>query len=251
MKSKYGFTLAETLLTLVILGIVTSMTIPVVIQSQQNRENLAGYHRAVNVLNSAFSEYHSSKSRQFETKYREVKNCPEGTHLFNLPIIGEFCAGFEGGVHIDPVISEEPYLDKSAENLDPSFIGEIRLNSDELILNNIMKSHMNVVDTQLLDANNPIAGCENNSVYFYTGDGMRYCMQYSPSASINDNYGEKTYGVIWVDVNGEKGPNKVLSQDKKIGDTFPIVMMKNRFIPGHPTNNSYATSAQDLFFGKK
>lgn len=250
MKNKSGVTLAETLITLVILGVVASLTLPAVISNQKNKENILGYRRAVHILNNAYSAYSDAPSAQYETKYRTVKECPEGTNMYNFLGI-EFCAGFSGGVHIDPVISEKPYLEKSSEALEPVLIGEERLNSDEFLMKNLFEPFLSIGLKNLLDSNVPIANCDSGAKIFYTSDGMRYCVKYSASAAINSNYNDFTYGLILVDVNGDKGPNTMGTAIDNPGDTFPIVIMKNRFIPGHPTDSTKAELAQNFYFGKK
>ena len=250
LSIKNGFTLAETMITMIVLGIVASLTIPTVINNNKRNEFIAGYHRAINVLNNAYGEYSETRKAQYETKYREVKTCPEGTSLVNLWSI-EFCLGFDGGLRIDPIISQEPYLQKSTKELDPTYIGGELLNSTDLLVGNLIQPYISLIKTGLDEGAPAMAGCSASSTYFYTADGMRYCIEYSKSDAINADYNETTYGIIWVDVNGDKGPNQTSANAERPGDTFPIIMMKQRFIPGHPTNSEISTIAQNIYFGKK
>ena len=50
---KYGFTLAEVLITLLIIGVVAALTIPSVISNYQQQEFKTGLKKAVSVLNEA------------------------------------------------------------------------------------------------------------------------------------------------------------------------------------------------------
>ena len=50
---KKGFTLAEVLITLAIIGIVAALTIPSVISNYQQQEFKTGLKKAVSVLNEA------------------------------------------------------------------------------------------------------------------------------------------------------------------------------------------------------
>lgn len=52
---KKGFTLAEILVTMMIIGIVASMTIPTLVKSQQNQKNTAALAKAVNTMSNATS----------------------------------------------------------------------------------------------------------------------------------------------------------------------------------------------------
>ena len=227
LSIKNGFTLAETMITMIVLGIVASLTIPTVINNNKRNEFIAGYHRAINVLNNAYGEYSETRKAQYETKYREVKTCPDGTSLVNFLGI-EFCLGFDGGLRIDPVISQEPYLQKSTKELDPTYIGGELLNSTDLLVGNLIQPYISLIKTGLDEGAPAMAGCSASSTYFYTADGMRYCIEYSKSDAINADYNAK-----------------------RPGDTFPIIMMKQRFIPGHPTNSEISTIAQNIYFGKK
>ena len=55
MKRSYGFTLAEVLITLAIIGVVAALSIPAVISNSQQQEFKTGLRKAVSVLNSAIT----------------------------------------------------------------------------------------------------------------------------------------------------------------------------------------------------
>lgn len=212
---KLGFTLAETLVALVVMGIVASMTIPIVIKQQKYRENIAGYHRAVNMLNKAFKEYQDGKKEEYYVVTENGKQVIKRTGVVS----------------------------------DPTFFGAGNLTSTDLIIANIVKPYLPLMDKT---ASVAMSGCSNSAKMFYTADGMRFCIAYAESSSINANYGEKTYGLVWVDVNGDKKPNATPSSTKNPGDTFPIVILKNRFIPGHTsTTDSMVTVSQKIYYGEQ
>ena len=52
---KKGFTLAEILVTMMIIGIVASMTIPTLVKSQQKQKQTAALAKAVNTMSNATS----------------------------------------------------------------------------------------------------------------------------------------------------------------------------------------------------
>ena len=55
---KFGFTLAEVLITLVIIGIIASITIPALMNNTNDEENIAAYKKALSVMNQALrTEY--------------------------------------------------------------------------------------------------------------------------------------------------------------------------------------------------
>ncbi len=55
LKNKEGFTLAEVLITLAIIGVVAAIAIPSVISNSQQQEFKTGLRKAVSVLNSAIT----------------------------------------------------------------------------------------------------------------------------------------------------------------------------------------------------
>ena len=63
---KYGFTLAEVLITLMIIGIVAALTIPSVISNYQQQEFKTGLKKAVSVLNEAIQ---TNIAQEGETPY--------------------------------------------------------------------------------------------------------------------------------------------------------------------------------------
>lgn len=52
-KNKYGFTLAEVLITLVIIGVISAMTIPTIIQNTQKQEYYARLKKNYSVIINA------------------------------------------------------------------------------------------------------------------------------------------------------------------------------------------------------
>ena len=132
---------------------------------------------------------------------------------------------------------------------DPAYIGTtvdgVSMTTSAAIVDNIFKKHINRLPLETSD-NVPFPGC--TGVKFYSADGMRYCVNYSTCVA-NENYADKTCGEIWVDVNGVKGPNYISKSANHIGDIYPIVIMKDRFVPGSTSNSEASTFAQNLYFG--
>jgi prepilin-type N-terminal cleavage/methylation domain-containing protein len=55
MKNRKGFTLAEVLVTLAVIGVVAALTIPALIQSSNTKQFTTGLKKAVSVLNQALT----------------------------------------------------------------------------------------------------------------------------------------------------------------------------------------------------
>lgn len=92
MKKINGFTLAEVLLTLAIIGVVAAMTIPTLIMKEQNEQYVAGFRKAHEVLTEAtarisddnfddpYSAFDSNGVLNTYAKYLNIaKNCGSGT----------------------------------------------------------------------------------------------------------------------------------------------------------------------------
>lgn len=267
MQKRNGFTLAEMLITLVILGIVTSLTARVVVKSTGDRDTAMAYQRALNNLNNAYAAYYNSppsdKSTGNEYKFGKVSY---GSNGETLDASGNAESDSNPVIKYALVDNGEKYSIGTTDKMDSVY----------KILNRIITKHLPVVnirsvtdsnvsyrtiatDTTTLFNNTTLAACTSEQTpieYFYTADGMRYCISYKHIAN-NEIYGEDTYGVIWVDINGEQFPNKAFKNSGSdaspaySGDTLPITIMKDRFVPGHPENATYNTAAQNFFFSKK
>lgn len=233
MKNRNAFSVVEVLMALIICGVLMSLCVRVVVRETNSYERKVGYHKAVNVLNNAFAEYFNENSKNYK------KTC-------NGKEIGltDTCLDSSG----NPI---EPVITKSGSSYkEPSLIGQGSLNSDTDLMDNLFSKHLAIMSTGLPSGSKKIAGCDASSKYFYTADGMRYCFNYNKSTSGIGMFGDTTYGLIWVDVNGDEMPNKISTNKGDIGDTFPIVIMKNRFIPGHPSDTNITRISQEIYFAE-
>lgn len=232
MKKWNAFTLVEVLMTLIITGFILTLCVSIVVRATNNHERKIGYHRAINNLNKAFDEYFNRVSTDY------TKTC-------NGKKIGltDSCLDSSG----NPIESQ---ITKTGSGYkDPVLIGKENLNSNELIMENIFKPYLSIMRTGLSSSSPKMAGCPTGATYFYTSDGVRFCFNYGKSGSAYDQFGDYTYGEMWVDINGDQMPNKTSRSPGEAGDTFPIVIMKDRFIPGHPTVYEYSRIGQAIFFG--
>lgn len=59
---KYGFTLAEVLVTLGVIGVVSAMTIPTLMQNHQKKTYVTQLHKVYNELQQAFIQYMNDKN---------------------------------------------------------------------------------------------------------------------------------------------------------------------------------------------
>ena len=267
MQKRNGFTLAEVLITLVILGIVTSLTARIVVKSTGDRDTAMAYQRALNNLNNAYAAYYNSppsdKSTGNAYKFAKIHY---GTSGETLDESGNAESDSNPVIKYDLVDDGEKYSIGTTDKMDSVYKILNRIITKHLPVTNIRSitdsdvTYLTIeTDTTSLFNYTTLAACSSEQTpieYFYTNDGMRYCISYKHIAN-NEIYGEDTYGVIWVDINGEQFPNKAFKNSGTdaspaySGDTLPITIMKDRFVPGHPENDNYNKAAQNFFFSKK
>ncbi len=196
---KKGFTLAEVLITLVIIGVIAAMTIPTLMNSTNNQEFRVGLKKAISTLNQAMS----------------LNYALEGTQVGTTST----------------------------------------LTSASDIVNNLFKKRMSVITTQttgtaFASTNAPFTA--TNDELFYTADGMRFAIttfsgEYDPVAD------QMYYGLVLIDVNGDKAPNTVCTNANAPTDTYVATMYGNRVVAGNMKNQTDAASiaAQQIIFDKK
>ena len=196
---KKGFTLAEVLITLVIIGVIAAMTIPTLMNSTNNQEFRVGLKKAISTLNQAMS----------------LNYALEGTQVGTTSTL---------------------------------------TNASDIV-NNLFKKRMSVITTQttgtaFASTNAPFTA--TNDELFYTADGMRFAIttfsgEYDPVAD------QMYYGLVLIDVNGDKAPNTVCTNANAPTDTYVATMYGNRVVAGNMKSQSDAASiaAQQIIFDKK
>ena len=60
--SRFGFTLAEVLVTLGIIGVVSAMTVPTLMQNHQRKTYVTQLHKSYNELSQALLQYQTDKN---------------------------------------------------------------------------------------------------------------------------------------------------------------------------------------------
>ena len=171
MKKSLGFTLAEVLITLGIIGVVAAMTMPTLMNSTQGAQYKAAYKKALSAISQA--------------------------------------------VTLNVALDDSNFADTSATALDADFS-----------INKILSDRMNVVKIgQSTDADKGLypvnadttALIAETNYTFYFNDGSVFSFPVAAknctldttknTAGLDDN----CYGII--DVNGSKGPNRVVKCD--------------------------------------
>ena len=236
MKKKHGFTLAEVLITLMIIGIVAALTIPSVISNYQQQQFKTGLKKAVSVLNEAIQ---MNIAQEGETPY-------ENEDIFaylkrHMSIMKSGGAGsdslYSGNLFFfttDGMRFEFPYN---------RYTHPIQFENTNIILH---ETGLNVYESRLFNKH-------------YNNDGNLDSYSWQPgyakcgSYGLGSNPNNTKWGpcVIMVDVNGDKKPNPVFNEnhseynqfgydvnitypspkDKKLQDVFLILITDEKAIP--------------------
>ncbi|MBR1753228.1 prepilin-type N-terminal cleavage/methylation domain-containing protein, partial [bacterium] len=109
-----GFTLAEVLITLGIIGVVAALTIPTLMQSYQNKQYVSGFQKAWGILTNAFelSEAHNGFANTWDEPtgpydetylqkywlpyFNIIKNCGTASNLGCMPKKTTYLYGTNG-----------------------------------------------------------------------------------------------------------------------------------------------------------
>ncbi len=199
-KKKYAFTLAEVLITLVIIGIIAAITVPTLIAKYQEQETITRLESTYSILSQAvkMAEIHNGKADTWDIG---AKDSPEGAvKLYNYlaPEIKKLkdCGGASG-----------------------------------CFANNYKNLQGNNAPYQPNTYSRYAKGRLINGASFLTWSGGSGC---NTSFSIS-NSGSLTRvcGAIAVDINGDKKPNKYGH------DYFSFTFTKDGIIPAGTKDFSY------------
>ena len=245
MKKINGFTLAEVLITLAIIGVVAALSIPAVISNSQQQEFKTGLRKAVSVLNSAItmnmaldgeSPYDNKYLPQYLMKHMSVL---KSTSDLGRQYTSWTCRASNGSGNCDDNSNSAFY---TADGMRFEF----NLHIDTGKVNILHESGMFACDSTntLYNPNNIATTCNGCGSY-----GLKS----------NDVTG-KLPCIILVDVNGDKKPTpgninckntacaktdnlyKVpLPSEKKVRDIFSILITEEKAIP-------YGVTAQKAMY---
>ena len=240
---KKAFTLAEVLITLMIIGIVAALTIPSVISNYQQQEFKTGLKKAVSVLNEAIQ---TNIAIDGETPY-------ENGNLFAY--LQKRMSILSTGISYTCYKTNGDFEDTSKNNKTCS--GWFDENAVFYTIDGMR------FETSLMDGyrnrNLKLHETGLNLADRYNADGSGYVDYYSDSSIFEGRCG--SYGllnnqsktkympcVVTVDVNGDKKPNTLVRagisghnasmsymspepSDKKLTDVFNILITEDRAIP--------------------
>ncbi len=250
-----GFTLAEVLITLGIIGVVAAMTMPTLINSTQGAQYKTAFKKSLTVLsqavvmNIALNDYDLSQVVAGEN-YEDTDNGATGATgaqtLYDL---------FSNRLNIVRTANTKEF--QGAVGTSTEYI--IVSNKDKADYEKFAENHSTDNEFPALnaptdpDVNGSDVKWPTNLTMLFMNDGITFifnnnqsnCMAENTSLGLDDNY---CFG--FIDVNGQKAPNRVvqcdgagLTQDGTIGeddytctvssptDIYPIAMYDQSIIP--------------------
>jgi hypothetical protein len=80
---------------------------------------------------------------------------------------------------------------------------------------------------------------------------MRYVFNIDNASGVADATGDKYYGTILVDVNGEKGPNTLTTDATNPKDTYVMTFYGTRVVAGIPGKEDGASGAAKTIMMEK
>ena len=202
-----GFTLAEVLITLGIIGVVAAMTMPTLINSTQGAQYKTAYKKALSVLsqavvmNIALEDYDLSQT--VENGVNTKDHTDEAQTLYSL---------FKNRMNVVKVADSTDFPD-TAVNGEANFYKVIAIGSDTDKPSDDHFSADNGGSTALtawVTANAPFG----DKTYMFMNDGIAFIFdnaQHECAAETATTTDQYCFG--WIDVNGQKGPNRVVECD--------------------------------------
>lgn len=201
IKIKKAFTLAEVLITLVIIGVIAAITVPTLVNSYTQQTYISALKKNYSVLSNAFKLSRNFDYNDFVDWQNEDGNQNAIWQNYKylkqyLNVIRE-CNNTEGCW--SPDLSKAP-------------TGETAMSANS-------------------------KGIGGNIVTFTLTDGTNVCMDYWSQENAIDDFGVSQDLLpsplsVWVDVNGDKKPN-MLGRD-----VFAFILTKNGLVPAGANNNS-------------
>lgn len=199
--TKRAFTLAETLITLVVIGIVAMITVPSLMQTHQNYVFTSALKKNFSVLSNAFS-----MAKKFDyNDYEDWTHADSNTQAL-----------YENYLYIRQYLN----VVRECKDKEGCWSEDITLAPNG--------------DVAMSATTKGIGG---NIVTFTLSDGTNVCLDYWSQSDIISNFGvdENLSGTplsVWVDVNGNKKPNKLGK------DVFSFVLTTRGLVPAGSSNGS-------------
>lgn len=228
MTKNYGFTLAEVLITLGIIGVVAAMTMPTLINQTNGAQYKAAYKKALSAisqavtLNVALDDISFADTDKGTAGKTEEKNSIANILAQRMNVVNQSATAYTG-FPADELANITKYKHTCSEAEAGSGEGAVTECSG--------KSGQEVTLGATISPNTFLYF--NDSSMFAFDNTKEKCTSSSPC-----------YGAI--DVNGQKGPNKVVSgsgDSLVVTDIYPVVFYDQTILPA-------SDAAKEVLYGK-
>ncbi len=174
---KLGFTLAEVLITLVIIGVIAAMTVPTLMNNTNSQEFRSALKKAISSVNQALT--------------------------LNYALTSECAMDFDTA---------------------PKLVDELFAKRMSIMQNGTTRPTWSGTDD---------GACAGTT--FATADGILFCIKdYLTTGTNCDAYNQNPCGTapnLLIDVNGQKGPNKMTANASRPKDIYAATIYSQRVIP--------------------
>ena len=207
MTKKFnGFTLAEVLVTLGIIGVVAAMTMPTLINQTNGAQYKAAYKKALSALSQAITLNVALE----DISFADLTTDTDATKLENvLPKRMNVVSTTKPSDYTIPSVNAEfKHTCTTTEVAETSTDTDCKGKT----------ANTEVTKTKTLSDLDRYLFFNDSSMFAYKADDAKTCTTSTPC-----------YGVI--DVNGAKGPNKVTTNASSPTDIYPVVFYDQTILP--------------------
>ena len=173
MKKNYGFTLAEVLITLTIIGVIAAITIPTLMKKYQNHSNYTALKKTYSILSNAYKLVERDYGRYTDWPYKKDTNMP-----------AIFAERMEEHLKIQKKCAGNGCFNYKVYGLNP-------------------KQETSLIGYGANSANSTSYILTDGTVLYFSPDGAT-----NSSLQGLDRNDDNSSTAIFVDVNGKKGPNQ-------------------------------------------
>ena len=215
MTKKFnGFTLAEVLITLGIIGVVAAMTMPTLINQTNGAQYKAAYKKALSAISQGITLNVALEDKGFaEATVASTKAAPPDS-----------VAGFlKGRMNIVNIDNKESYT--NANVTFPTITSKYCTETKTTGTGNEAVTTTKVVTCEDGAANQTTTFAPD--VFMYFNDSSMFAIKGEQST----NCKEATPCLGVIDVNGVKGPNKLIETSSNPTDIYPVVYFDQSIRP--------------------
>ncbi len=210
MTKRFGFTLAEVLITLGIIGVVAAMTMPTLMNSTQGAQYKAAYKKALSALSQAVT--------------------------LNVALDDYNFADLDG-------------TNYTLEDMLKSRMNVVRTETGFTNVKNGDKAYAVTTTAGTMEGAGTLTlGAQNTTLFFNDGIMFSFDPNAATECSKDDTTGSTTPCYGFIDVNGVKAPNKMIQCDKGTPtgtgantcqstnptDVYPVVFYDQTMLPNSP-----------------